>query len=34
MAMGLGAGMVIAPGLVVAPAISAAGFTTEGVSAG
>ncbi|KAF5567791.1 interferon-induced 6-16 [Fusarium phyllophilum] len=34
LAMGLGAGMVIAPGLVVAPAISAAGFTTEGVSAG
>ncbi|RKL41052.1 hypothetical protein BFJ72_g5947 [Fusarium proliferatum] len=34
MAMGLGAGMVIAPGLVVAPAISAAGFTTEDVSAG
>ncbi|KAG4260543.1 hypothetical protein FPRO03_02366 [Fusarium proliferatum] len=34
MAMGLGAGMVTAPGLVVAPAISAAGFTTESVSAG
>ncbi|KAF4952336.1 hypothetical protein FGADI_6826 [Fusarium gaditjirri] len=34
MAMGLGAGMVIAPGLVVTPAISAAGFTAEGVVAG
>ncbi|KAF5683147.1 hypothetical protein FDENT_7330 [Fusarium denticulatum] len=33
LAMGTGAGMVIAPGLVVAPAISAAEFTTEGVFA-